>query len=246
MDRKPLQGQTALVTGAARRLGRQIALALAEEGVHVVVHYRRSEDEARDLCRELAGRGVRAFPLQADLGNPAESEALLPRAIELAGPLDILINNASIFPPHTLENVTFEAVVENAAVNAWAPFVLSRAFARQGRPGQIVNLLDAQLTGPNRLHVAYFLSKHTLAVLTRLTALEYAPHITVNAVAPGLILPPPGEDEGHLQRLAEKVPLQRPGRAADVSAAVLFLLKSDFITGQVIYVDGGQHLKGTA
>lgn len=209
-----------------------------------MVHYHRSAEEAQDLVRELERRGVRAFLLQADLEDPQASEALIPRACELAGPLDILINNASIFPPHTLETVTFDAVVENAAVNAWAPFVLSRAFAQQGRPGKIINLLDARLTGYDWSHVAYILSKQALALLTRMTALAYAPDITVNAVAPGLILPPPGQDESFLQRLASKVPLQRHGCAEDISAAVLFLLKSDFITGQVLYVDGGQHLKG--
>jgi len=239
-----LRGKTALVTGAAKRLGRQTALALAEAGVHVVVHYRHSAEEARELCRELAQRGVQAWALQADLEDREESATLIHRACEQAGPLDILINSASIFPPHTLANVTFEAVVENLAVNAWAPFVLSRAFAQQGRPGKIVNLLDARLSSYDWSHVAYFWSKQVLAVLTRMTALEYAPLVTVNAVAPGLILPPPGEDERFLQRMAETVPLKRHGRAEDIASAILFLLQSDFITGQVIYVDGGQHLKG--
>ncbi len=245
MSSKPLEGKTALVTGAAKRLGRQTALALAEAGVHVVVHYRHSEEEAQDLCRELARRGVQAWPLQADLENREEAEALVGRACERAGPLDILINSASIFPLHTLANVTFEAVVENVAVNAWAPFALSRAFARQGRPGKIINLLDAKLASYDWSHVAYFWSKQVLAVLTRMTALEYAPLIAVNAVAPGLVLPPPGKDEGFLKQMAETLPLKRHGRAEDVSSAVLFLLQSDFITGQVIYVDGGQHLQGS-
>lgn len=245
MEFKSLQGQTALVTGAAKRLGRQTALALAEEGVHVVVHYRHSEEEAREVCRELARRGVHSWALQADLENREESETLIARACEQAGPLDILVNSASLFPPHTLENVTFEAVMQNLAVNAWAPFVLSRAFAQQSRPGKIINLLDARLTSYDWSHVAYFWSKQVLAVLTRMTALEYAPLVTVNAVAPGLILPPPGEDGRFLKRMAEKVPLKRQGRAEDIAAAILFLLRSDFITGQVIYVDGGQHLKGS-
>lgn len=245
MNAKQLDGKIALVTGAAKRLGRETALALAEAGVHVVVHYRSSEEEARDLCRELAQRGVRAWALRADLENREETERLIGRAIEEAGPLDILVNSASIFPTHTLSNVTFEAVVENLAVNAWAPFVLSRAFAQQGRPGKIVNLLDAKLASYDWAHVAYFWSKQVLAALTRMTALEYAPLITVNAVAPGLVLPPPGKDEEYLKRMAETVPLKRHGRAEDVASAILFLLQSDFITGQVLYVDGGKHLQGS-
>ena len=246
MDEKPLHGKTALITGAAQRLGRATARALATEGVQVIIHYRRSESEAQEVCRELTQGGVPAFALQADLGNREESETLIARAVDLAGPLDILINSASIFPPHTLADVTFSAVMENAAVNAWAPFVLSRDLARQGRPGKIVNLLDTKLTTYDEAHVAYFLSKHALAVLTRMTALEYAPDMTVNAVAPGLILPPPGHDVSYLQKMAGTVPLQRHGSAADITAAILFLLRSDFITGQVIYVDGGQHLQGSS
>jgi NAD(P)-dependent dehydrogenase (short-subunit alcohol dehydrogenase family) len=127
-------------------------------------------------------------------------------------------------------------------VNAWVPFVLSRAFAQRIGRGKIVNLLDTRLKGYDWTHVGYILSKHLLAVMTRMMALEFAPHITVNAVAPGLVLPPPGKDETYLQSLVHTVPLQRYGGAQDIADAVVFLIRSDFITGNVIYVDGGRHL----
>ncbi len=246
MSAKPLTGQTALITGAAKRLGRATALALAEDGVNVVVHHNTSPADAEALCEELRELGVDAWTLRADLASREESETLIDRARQAAGPLDILINNAAIFPPGTLTDITFDDVVANLQVNAWAPFALSRAFAEQAQRGKIVNLLDSKLTRYDWAHAAYILSKHMLAVLTRMTALEFAPDITVNAVAPGLILPPQGEDESYLERVAPALPLKRHGAPRDVAEAALFLLKSDFITGQVIYVDGGAHLRELA
>lgn len=237
-----LKGQTALITGAAKRLGRAMAMALAEDGVNVVAHYRRSAREAEDLCRELASSGVGAWTLQANLEEPPECQALMGRACEAAGRIDILINSAAIFPPGGFAEITVEEINRTLQVNAWAPLVLMRAFAREAERGKIVNLLDTRIKGYDRLHSAYHLSKHMLAVLTRIGALEFAPRITVNAVAPGLILPPEGEDDSYLERVAGNLPLRTHGGPKDVTDAVLFLLKSQFITGQVIYVDGGRHI----
>jgi len=235
-------GKTALITGASKRLGRATALALAGEGVNIVVHYRASAAAAEELAAELAARGVQAWPMAADLADLAGHDALIAQAREVAGSLDILINNASIFAPDTIAQVTFDAVLRNAQVNAWAPFALSRAFAGQVGRGKIVNLLDAKVKGHDPAHVSYILSKHLLAVLTRMTALEFAPDITVNAVAPALILPPAGKDYAYLDQLAARVPLKRHGDPQDIADAIVFLVKSAYITGQVIYVDGGWHL----
>jgi len=243
MSQFELRGKTALVTGGAKRLGRACALALAEAGVNVIVHYNRSAAQAEILCDELRGRGVQAWSLPGDLAEPQGVEGLLAPAVALAGPIQVLVNNASAFDPSRLEDVTFDQVTTNTAVNAWAPFVLSRAFAAQGLPGRIVNFLDTRVDGYDWPHVAYILSKHLLAVLTRMTALEYAPDITVNAVAPGLVLPPPGQEDSSLDHLTGSVPLRRHGSAEDIAQAVMFLLRSDFITGEVIHVDGGVHLR---
>lgn len=237
-----LTGKTALITGAGKRIGRATALALADEGVNIVAHYRSAEAEAQALCRALTERGVQAWAVRGDLEAPDAADALMEGALRAAGQVEILINNAAVFPSGTLENLAFDDLVANARVNAWAPFALSRAFARRVGRGKIVNLLDTRITGYDWSHVAYILSKHLLAVLTRMMALHFAPEITVNAVAPGLVLPPPGRDDAYLERLVHTVPLKRHGEPEEVAAAIAFLARSDFLTGQIIYVDGGRHL----
>jgi pteridine reductase len=237
-----LKGETALITGAAKRIGRETALTLADQGVNVVIHFNRSDSEARRLAEQLQLKGVKVWTVQADFRRSDEYQTLIERAQQAAGGLDILINNASIFPLETLKDLTWSELSANMEVNAWVPFVLSRQFAERIGRGKIVNLHDSRLKGYDWTHVGYILSKHVLAAMTRMMALEFAPNITVNAVAPGLILPPPGKDESYLQNLLHTVPLQRHGEAQDIADAVVFLVRSDFITGNVIYVDGGRHL----
>jgi len=238
-----LQGRVALVTGASRRIGREIAMALAEEGVHIVAHDRLGlEPETIKVCDEVIECGMKAWRVIADLERPEEYETLIARALKTAGSLDIVINNASIFSPSKLMDIAFGDLTRHMQVNAWAPFFTSREFARLVGRGKIINLLDTKIHGYDRSHMAYILSKHMLSVLTRMCALEFAPGITVNAVAPGLILPPPGKDESYLDQLSPTVPLKRHGGPMDIADTVLYLLKNDFVTGQVIFVDGGRHL----
>ncbi len=239
-----LSGKTALVTGATKRIGRAIALALADQGVNVVVHYRHSAGDAEQLCKELGARRVRVWGVQADLEDAGQSQQLISKVLATAGALDVVVNNASLFLPGTLQELDFAGLVRHLQVNAWAPFVLSREFARQVGRGSVVNLLDSRIIGDDRSHVAYILSKHLLAILTEMMAREFAPGITVNGVAPGAILPPPGKEHAYLDQLAKSLPLERHGDPADIAGAVLYLLKSDFVTGQVVYVDGGRHLTG--
>lgn len=237
-----LAGSTALVTGGAKRIGRSVSLALATAGANVVIHHRRSQEAAQSLASEITRLGVRAATVQADLEQPSEAEALLVRARDVAGPIDVLVNNASVFERETLEAAAFDRFLRNVKINAWAPFILTRAFARLSGRGKVVNLLDTRIAGLDLTHAGYILSKQLLATLTRMAALAFAPGLTVNAVAPGLILPPPGEDEAYLDRLARDLPLKRHGSPEDVALAVLFLLESRFVTGQVVFVDGGRHL----
>ncbi|MFW6154205.1 MAG: SDR family oxidoreductase [Planctomycetota bacterium] len=241
----PLAGRIILVTGAARRIGRAIALATAEAGADVVVHYRRSADEAADVAETIRRGGRQAWTLQADLADPDGAAAVIGRAVELAGPVDVLVNNASSFPAGLITEAGDADIIANVRVHAVAPLLLSRALAEQGRPGHIVNLLDARITDYDRRHAAYQLSKRMLADLTRMLAVELAPSIAVNAVAPGLILPPPGENESYLERFAHTNPLNRHGDPADIARAVLYLLGSTFVTGQILYVDGGRHMRGS-
>lgn len=235
--------RVALVTGAAVRIGRAIALALGDAGMSVVVHYRRSEAEAAQLCQELARRHVRTWTVQGDFSDPAAAERVVERALRAAGSLDVLVNNASIFPRDALDTVTFDGFVDNLRVNAWAPFAASRAFARRIGRGHIVNLLDSRIDDVDWHHIGYILSKHVLAAMTRMMALAFAPNVAVNAVAPGLILPPPGASHDYIDALVETVPLARHGEPEQIARAVAYLATSDFITGEVIYVDGGRHLE---
>ncbi len=239
-----LAGRTALVTGAAKRLGKALTLALARQGVNVVVHFNRSEQEASEVCDEVRTMGVSAWSLQADLSDARQSEALFDRAMSQAGPVDILINSASTFEKETIWDTSAQSLEANLRIHATAPLILARALAQQGRGGSIVNMLDTRVTVYDHKHVSYHISKRVLLTLTRMLALELAPAIAVNAVAPGLILPPPGQDESYLKKLARCNPLNRFGDPEQVADAVLFLLRSRFITGQVIYVDGGYHMKG--
>lgn len=237
-----IQGMTALITGAAKRVGRETALTLAGEGVNIVVHYDHSHDAADELVRELEGKGVRAWTVRADFKDQEEYGHLIDQTLEIAGTLDILINNASIFPKDTLENTTFQELVDDMEVNAWAPLVFMRAFVQRADHGKIVNLIDSRVHGYEWTHVAYIISKHALQVFTRMAALQYAPNFTVNAVAPGLILPPPGEPESYIEQMAHTVPLKRHGDPQYVADAITYLVKSEYVTGEMIYVDGGRHL----
>jgi NAD(P)-dependent dehydrogenase (short-subunit alcohol dehydrogenase family) len=239
-----LAGKTALVTGAAKRIGRTIATTLAQNGVHVAVHYNQSAQDALALCEEIQRLGVRAWPISGDLMEAKQAEQVFHEAVAQAGPIDILVNNASIFERDTLWDATDESIAKNVRIHAAAPLILSRELARQGRAAQIVNLLDTRVAVYDREHASYNLSKSMLLTLTRMLALELAPNVAVNAVAPGAILPPAGQSETYLAKLAHANPLNRIGDPRDIVEAVLFLLQSRFITGQVIYVDGGLHMKG--
>ena len=242
MSRANLHGKTALVTGAAKRIGREIALALARAGVNVALHFRESAGHAEELRTELVSHGAMAWLFEADFNDITATQRLIPEVVATAGSLEILINSASLFLPSTIQSIEFADLMKQMQVNAWAPFVLSREFARHATHGKIINLLDSRIVGDDRSHVAYLLSKQVFTLLMKITALEFAPRITVNGVAPGLILPPAGKEESYMDDLAQTIPLKRHGEPADIADAVLYLLKSDFLTGQVIFVDGGRHL----
>jgi len=242
-----LQGRTALITGAGKRIGRALAIALAEEGVQIVAHDRKAVEEETDrVCAEVNECGSRSWKVLADLERPEEYGDLIEGAFRAAGTVDILINNASIFMPGGLQDLTLADLMKQVQVNAWAPFFLSREFSRRVQRGKILNLLDTRIAGHERTHAAYLLSKKMLAELTTMCALEFAPRVSVNAIAPGAILPPVGKGPEYLDELARGLPLKRHGGPQDIADAAVYLLGTDFVTGQVLYVDGGKHLLGEA
>lgn len=236
-------GRTALVTGGSKRLGRAIALELAAYGVRVIIHYHKGERLARELVDAIKRRGGTACALQADLSYSEEVEGLLYRATECYGPVDYLINNASIYTEANIEDMQFADLCDNMLINTYAPLLLCRSFCAQKNRGVIINMLDTRIHSYDRDHLGYHMSKQALFSLTKMMAWEYSPHIRVNGVAPGIVLPPEGEGEEWLERMRHTNPLDSYGTVEDVSDAVCFLLASDFITGELIHIDGGRHLK---
>lgn len=228
-------------------MGREIGLALARRGADVAIHYNSSGESANRLCIELEALGVRAVSVQGDLSQEGSVEPVFETAWTALGGIDLLVNNASIFPPGRLDGMELPDLLSNIQVNAWAPFLLTRAFWRKiretERRGSVVNLLDARLVGTDLAHSAYHLSKAMLAELSTMMALEFAPRLQVNGVAPGAVLPPEGLDQDHLEPLTASLPLQRRGYPSDIADAVVYLLGASFVTGQVIYVDGGRHIR---
>ncbi|MGB8779171.1 MAG: SDR family oxidoreductase [Candidatus Bathyarchaeia archaeon] len=240
-----LAGKTALVTGGAKRIGKAIAVGLAKQGANIIIHYGKSENEARELRDEIVEIGRKSWIVSADLGNPELCKELIAQAYGLSGEIDILVNNASIFSANGVNDVRLEDIEVNMLTNAWAPFLLSRYFSEKTDHGKIVNILDTRVAGYDFNHFAYYLSKRMLEILTRSMALKLAPNITVNAIAPGLILPPQGKDYVYLEQKKDTVPLKKYGSVSDIVETVIFLLRSDFVTGQIVYVDGGKHLTQT-
>ena len=240
-----IKGKTALVTGGAKRLGRAISLALASHGANVIIHYGKSQSEASELAQEIQKYGVKSWIMSANLSQENDVDGLFNKALTLASPIQILINNASIFNESRLSNFSIDELVDNIQVNSMSPLILARGLAKQKTDGAIINFLDTRITEYDRKHAAYHLSKRMLFDLTRMMALEFAPLIRVNGIAPGLILPPPGKDISYLEELAPTNPLKKVGNPEEIINAVIFLLNSQFVTGQVIFVDGGYHMKGS-
>jgi NAD(P)-dependent dehydrogenase (short-subunit alcohol dehydrogenase family) len=237
-----------LVTGAGRRIGRAIALGLAREGWSVGVHCNGSEREAREVVGEIERRGGAAVVLRADLRDEGQTSRLVDRAVEALGPLGCLINNASLFEPDTAETATRASWDAHLEVNLRAPFVLSQGFARQlpaaAPPGSacIVNVLDERVLNLNPHFVSYTVSKSALWTLTRTLALALAPRIRVNGVGPGPTLPSRHQTEEQFARQARRTPLQRGATPEEIASAVLFFVGAQAVTGQMLAVDGGEHL----
>lgn len=233
----------ALVTGGAKRIGRAICLELAAAGFDVAIHHRDSDAEAAEVAREIEVLGRRAVCLSADLVDVVATHALIGRAVEALGPLSVLVNNASVFADDRLESITGESWSTHMDVNLRAPVLLAQAFAAQAPDGSaIVNILDQRVLKPDPRFFSYGLSKSALWVATRTMAQALAPRIRVNGVGPGPTLPSVHQAAGEFEAEARATPLQRAGSPEAVAEAVLWLVDARQVTGQMIAVDGGQHL----
>jgi len=237
---KPLSGKTVLVTGAARRIGRTIALALAESGANVAITYLLSQFEAEQTLLSAAEYGVEAFSVRCDLHDPESIEQTVAAVVEEFGQLDVLVNNAGIFESALLEQITAQQWDAMFATNTRAPFLMAKAAHPHLRAtrGRIINIGSLGGLHPWATHAHYCTSKAALHMLSQTMAKAWAPEISVNCVAPGMIVQ--GEVGEAYEHFAQKTPMQRNGTAEDVAAAVRFFATAPhFITGQLLAVDGG-------
>ncbi len=233
---------TALITGGAQRIGREIALALAEDGFDIALHYQTSQPQAEATAQSIREKIVECYLFQTDLSRQQEVLALMPAVRQKTKNLNILINNASLYEPSSLLDTNLALFHRLLDVNVQAPFLLSREFARWCKGGLIINLLDCHIAHHRSDHAMYLFTKKILATFTQMSAREWGPAVRVNGIAPGLILPPEGEDEDYLDKKAAFIPLQKRGGPTQICQAVKYLVDNDFVTGQILFVDGGEAL----
>ena len=242
-DAVPSAGRgVALVTGGARRIGRAVCLKLASAGFDVAIHHHASGDEAEALAAKIADLGRRAIALKADLRDETAVRALVPQAASALGLVTALVNNASVFEDDRVGGLSRESWDRHIETNLRAPIVLAEAFAGQGGEGVIVNLLDQKVLKPDPRFFSYSLSRNGLWWATRTLAQALAPRIRVNGVGPGPTLPSIHQTQAEFDAEAAGTLLQRSGDPEAVADAVLWLIDATLVTGQMIAVDGGQHL----
>lgn len=238
-----LRGKTALVTGAAKRIGRSIALLLAQEGMHLLLHYHHSRREIENTRKSVEAHGVRADLLRADLGNFSEVKTLIRKAFKISPQISVLINNASIFYRTPVGKIREQDWDDFFSVNLKTPFFLAEAvglrMARR-KEGKIINLIDWTAFRPRADFIPYCASKAGLVAVTQGLALALAPHVQVNGIAPGPILPPDKGAQTEQAKVIRRTPLKRYGDPGDIVEAVRFLVQStDYVTGTILPVDGG-------
>ncbi|MCS6780243.1 MAG: SDR family oxidoreductase [Geminicoccaceae bacterium] len=242
---EPLMPKAALVTGAAKRVGRVLALALARTGFDIALHYGRSEREAMATAEEIRALGRRVVTLCADLERLEEVERIVPAAAEALGPLGLLVNNASIFELDRIRTMSESSWSRHLAINLTAPTFLCRAFVRalpERAHGLVVNILDERIFNPTPNYLSYTASRFGLWGVTQVLARELAPRIRVNAIGPGPTLPEAGMTEADFAALCARMPLKRGSSPEELADALLFLLRARSMTGQMITLDGGQQL----
>jgi NAD(P)-dependent dehydrogenase (short-subunit alcohol dehydrogenase family) len=236
--------QTVLITGASKRVGKAIAEHLAEKGWNIAIHFNSSEKPAEELVNELTVKyqQQKFQSFKANLIDTCEVLTLIPKVLEAFGEIHLLVNNASVFDPGYLKLTQPDLFDEQINVNLKAPFFLIRDFANLCKKGNIINFVDTRVTSNKSNFAAYSLSKKGLWDLTKMAALELAPDIRVNAIAPGVTLAPEDKDENYLQNLAQNIPMKKPGGLDPIIKSVDFILENNHLTGQLLFADGGENL----
>lgn len=231
-----------LITGAAKRVGKAIALHFAAKGYDIALHYNHAQAEAEVVARDIAALGVRCELLQADLADPGRYEPLIAGAYNLFPSLAALVNNASVFDAGQFMESDIAMYEREFRINTQAPIFLTQAFAKYVGEGAVVNMIDTKISHHKHSHFFYLLSKKTLAEFTKMAAMELAPRVRVNGVCPGFLLPGGGWGQDYQGRLEPNLPLKKIATLDEVAGAVYSLIENKSITGQFLYVDGGEHL----
>ena len=236
--------QTALITGASKRIGKTLAEHLAKKGWSILIHYNSSDKPAN----ELANRLRLIYPnqnfntIKTNLSNSDEVEKLIPDVVNKFGKFQLLINNASVFNKGDVSETSSGLFNSQFDVNFKAPFLLIRDFANYCKQGNVINFVDTRITSNKSGFAAYSLSKKALWELTKMAALEFAPAIRINAIAPGVTLPPTDKDESYLENLAKNIPMKKPGGVKPILKSIDYILENNHLTGQLLFADGGENL----
>lgn len=233
----------AMITGSADRIGKAIAQELASQDINLVLHYNSSVEKVQVLKAELEKHhSIEVDLLGINFMSENDYDHIFQSLKERNITLDLLVNSASDFRPSGFEDVGSSMLQKEMRINFESIYLLTKAFARVYKKGEIINFLDTKVEKNFTKHLDYLLSKKLLKEFTKLSAVQLAPHFRVNAIAPGLILPPKDKDEAYLLELAKDIPLQRIGNITEIIHAFRFLLNAKFVTGQILYIDGGDHL----
>ncbi len=236
--------QSALITGASKRIGRTIVEHLAKNGWNVIIHYNSSAEDAIALVQDLSTKYPKQLfsSVTANLENSHEVQSLIPNIVEKRGPFNLLVNNASVFTNGYFKDTSEELLNKQLEVNFKAPFFLMRDFANFCKKGNIINFVDTRITQNKSDYSAYSLSKKALWEASKMAALEFAPEIRVNAIAPGVTLAPAEKGEEYLQQLAQGIPMKKPGGTEPILRSIDYILGNDHLTGQLLFADGGENL----
>lgn len=233
--------KSAIVTGGSKRIGKAISLKLAELGYDIVLHYNKSEDEAYETKRQIESIGTVCTLYRSDLGDTDELESFAEKIFS-ENDIELLVNNASIFNEIGFMDVTMEEFYREYNINFVSPFFLSREYARKVGSGMIINLIDARITKVHTAHFVYNLTKKSLRDFTLMSAKALGPEIRVNGICPGPVLPPPGKTDEYLKNIARKLPLKKKGSTEYITSAVEYLISNKYVTGEILFVDGGEHI----
>lgn len=234
--------QTALITGGAQRIGKTLALALAEHGYDIALHYHTSQDDAEATADTIRATGQKCTLFSCNFNEHDQYHSLIPSVIKQCDILSLLVNNASIFQPSALMETNEANFDQHMEVNFKAPYFLTQSFAKHCKQGHVINLLDTFITKHSHTYFTYLLTKKLLADFTRMAAKELAPDIRVNGIAPGHTLPAPDANPDYPTQKAASIPMQACATPEDIARSLLQLVENPVLTGQILYVDGGENL----